>query len=76
MQDSEKAKEYLDALCGVKPNRRTGSPGNREATDFFATMVKKWNYTVDTTPFPCLDHETGKTGPMRYTSAPFPWNVM
>ena len=60
MQDSEKAKEYLDALCGVKPNRRTGSPGNREATDFFATMVKKWNYTVDTTPFPCLDHETGK----------------
>jgi aminopeptidase YwaD len=47
MQDSEKAKEYLDALCGVKPNRRTGSPGNREATDFFATMVKKWNYTQD-----------------------------
>ena len=60
MRDSEKAKEYLDALCGVKPNRRTGSAGNREATDLFATMVKKWNYTVDTTPFPCLDHETGK----------------
>ena len=60
MQDSEKAKEYLEILCGVKPNRRTGSPGNREATDFFGTMVKKWNYEVDTTPFPCLDHESGK----------------
>ena len=60
MQESEKAKEYLDALCGVKPNRRTGSPGNREATDFFSAMVKKWNYEVDTTPFPCLDYESGK----------------
>jgi len=60
MQESEKAKEYLDALCGVKPNRRTGSPGNREATDFFSVMVKKWNYEVDTTPFPCLDYESGK----------------
>ena len=60
MQDSQKAKEYLDTLCGVKPNRRTGSPGNRKATDFFAAMVKKWNYGVDTTPFPCLDYESGK----------------
>ena len=60
MQDSKKAKEYLDALCGVKPNRRTGSPGNREATDFFSATVNKWSYEVDMTPFPCLDHETGK----------------
>jgi aminopeptidase YwaD len=60
MQDSEKAKEHLDILCGVKPNRRTGSPGNREATDFFSATVKKWNYTVDTTPFSCLDYESGK----------------
>ena len=61
MQDLEKAKEYLNTLCSVKPNRRTGSPGNRTATDFFAAMVKKWDYTVDTTPFPCLDYEIGKT---------------
>jgi len=60
MQESEKAKEYLDALCGVKPNRRTGSPGNREATDFFSATVNKWSYEVDTTPFPCLDYESGK----------------
>jgi aminopeptidase YwaD len=60
MQELEKAKEYLDTLCSVKPNRRTGSPGNRKATDFFASLVKKWDYTVDTTPFPCLDYESGK----------------
>jgi len=60
MQDLEKAKDYLNTLCNVKPNRRTGSPGNREATDFFAAAVKKWDYTVDTTPFPCLDYESGK----------------
>jgi aminopeptidase YwaD len=60
MQDLEKAKEYLNTLCSVKPNRRTGSPGNRTATDFFAAMVKKWGYTVDTTPFSCLDYESGE----------------
>jgi aminopeptidase YwaD len=60
MQDFDKAKEYLNTLCGVKPNRRTGSPGNRAATDFFAALVKKWDYTVDTTPFPCLDFKSGE----------------
>jgi aminopeptidase YwaD len=60
MQESEKAKEYLDTLCDVKPNRRTGSSGNHEATDFFSAMVKKWSYEVDMTPFPCLDYESGE----------------
>lgn len=60
MQEIEKAEGYLVALCGVKPNRRTGSPGNRKATDFFASLVEKWDYAVDTTPFPCLDYECGK----------------
>ena len=60
MRDADRVKEYLAVLCGVKPNRRTGSPGNRHATDFFSATVKEWNYEVDTTPFPCLDHESGK----------------
>lgn len=34
----EKASEYLRILCDVKPNRRTGSSGNREATDFFEKL--------------------------------------
>jgi aminopeptidase YwaD len=61
MRDLEKAEEYLNTLCRVKPNRRTGSPGNHAATDFFAAMVNKWDYMVDTTPFPCLDYESGRT---------------
>ena len=60
MQDIEKAKEYLDTLCGVKPNRRTGSTGNRAATDFFASRIKGWDYDIDTTPFSCLDYKPGK----------------
>ena len=60
MQELQKAKEYLKTLCSVKPNRRTGSPGNLVATEFFATTVKKWDYTIDTTPFPCLDYESEK----------------
>ncbi len=60
MQDLKKAKEYLNTLYSVKPNRRTGSPGNRTATDFVAAMMKKWDYTVDTTPFPCLNFESGE----------------
>ncbi|MEJ2744172.1 MAG: M28 family peptidase [bacterium] len=56
-----KARAYLDTLCGVKPNRRTGSPGNREATEFVARTVKPWGYTIDTTPFACLDYERGES---------------
>jgi aminopeptidase YwaD len=55
-----RAKAYLDTLCGVKPNRRTGSPGNREATEFFARTIGQWGYRLDTTPFPCLDHQSGE----------------
>jgi len=54
-----RARVYLEALCGVKPNRRTGSSGNREATDFFAATVRAYGYDVDATPFPCLDHICG-----------------
>jgi aminopeptidase YwaD len=50
------ASSYLTALCGVEPNRRTGSPGNREATEFFANVVKPFGFEVDATPFECLDH--------------------
>ena len=56
---NEKAFSYLTTLCRVKPNRRTGSPGNREATEFFAHVVNKFGYQVDTTPFPCLDFVSG-----------------
>ncbi|MBD3243008.1 MAG: Zn-dependent exopeptidase M28, partial [Chitinivibrionales bacterium] len=55
-----KAVEYLNTLCSVEPNRRTGSPGNREATRFVAKTIAPWRYEVDTTPFACLDFEEGE----------------
>jgi len=54
----QKASEYLETLCRVKPNRRTGSKGNRAATDFFYETIKPWGYTIDATPFSCLDFES------------------
>jgi aminopeptidase YwaD len=53
-----KAKAYLNTLCSVSPNRRVGSPGNKVATDFFADKVRAWDYSIDTTPFNCLDYES------------------
>lgn len=57
---SRKAEAYLEKLCGVRPNRRTGSPGNREAARFFARTIGRWGWRLDTTPFTCLDHRAGK----------------
>jgi len=56
----QKASEYLKVLCRVKPNRRTGSKGNRDATDFFYETIKPWGYKIDTTPFTCLDFKSGE----------------
>ena len=53
----EKAKEYVGFFCNVKPNRRTGSKGNKEAIKFFKEQINPWNYEIDTTEFSCLDYE-------------------
>jgi aminopeptidase YwaD len=53
---AEIARNYLQTLCSVQPNRRTGSPGNREATDFFAHTLRPFGYEVDAAPFDCLDY--------------------
>lgn len=47
----EKANEYLKTLCDVKPNRRTGSSGNREATDFFENAIRTFGYDIDAASF-------------------------
>jgi aminopeptidase YwaD len=54
-----KAQFYLKTLCSVKPNRRTGSAGNKEATDFFANTIRPFGYEIDAAPFECLDHICG-----------------
>ena len=51
-----KADSYLSTLCNVKPNRRTGSPGNRKATELFDTTIRAFGYETDVIPFEALDH--------------------
>jgi aminopeptidase YwaD len=65
-----KAKDYLNTLCRVTPNRRVGSPGNRAATDFFAQKARSWGYLVDAMPFKCLDYES-KEPSLTYKDRPF-----
>ncbi|MFC1802719.1 M28 family metallopeptidase [Thermoproteota archaeon] len=55
-----KARKYLYKFCEVKPNRRLGSDGNREATKFFADKAKHWEYQLDTSQFDCLDYKIGE----------------
>jgi aminopeptidase YwaD len=57
---TRKAREYLNKFCEVKPNRRLGSDGNREATRFFADSMKHWEYQLDTSQFDCLDYKSGE----------------
>ncbi len=56
---ARKAQAYLETLCGVQPNRRVGSAGNRAATEFVARTMAPWGYALDTTPFACLDFAAG-----------------
>jgi len=54
-----KAETYLNTLCRVKPNRRTGSAGNRQATAFFADKLHTFGFEIDAAPFECLDYASG-----------------
>jgi aminopeptidase YwaD len=58
--ECDRAQAYLSILCNSSPHRRTGSPGNRVATKFFAARVRELGYEIDTTPFDCLDWESGR----------------
>ncbi|HSR48170.1 MAG TPA: M28 family peptidase [Anaerolineales bacterium] len=66
---SGRARLYLDFLCSVKPNRRTGSPGNREATAFFADVMQSLGLEVDDSPFECLDYVCDRVALTRGTEA-------
>jgi aminopeptidase YwaD len=67
---STKAKDYLNTLCSLTPNRRVGSPGNRAATDFFAQKMGSCGYSIDATPFNCLDYES-KEPSLTFKDTPF-----
>jgi aminopeptidase YwaD len=52
---SAKVSQYLQTLCVDLPERPTGSPGNRAATDFFARTIASFGFEVETPTFDCID---------------------
>ena len=65
----KKATSYLNELCYLIPNRRTGSVGNRKATEFFAQIIKPWDYLIDTKSFHCLDYKVGGASLLRQNTS-------
>jgi aminopeptidase YwaD len=54
-QLSTKAKAYLRKLCLEISNRRVGSRGNQEATDYFAGVIASFGFEVESPEFDCID---------------------
>lgn len=82
MQSTEfthKAQSYLNKLCVEIANRRTGSPGNRAATDFFADQMRTFGFDTETPEFACMDwREEGvelTVGQTHFTAAPSPYSL-
>ena len=53
-----KAKDHLATLCSFLPDRRPGSAGNREATDYAADVLRQIGWEVSTPEFDCVDWHT------------------
>jgi aminopeptidase YwaD len=52
---AEKAGAILQTLCLEIPERRVGSPGNRQATEFFAQTVASHGFQTRCPEFECID---------------------
>ncbi len=52
---NKKAKGYLQRLCVDIPNRRVGSDGNRQATDYFGGLMSSMGYDLEYPEFDCID---------------------
>ena len=55
------AQTYLTELCLTIPNRRVGSAGNRQATDYFARTLASFGFAVECPEFDCMDWRGGET---------------
>jgi aminopeptidase YwaD len=51
----DKANKYLQKLCKDIQNRCVGSPGNRQATDFFAEVMTAFGFQTESPQFDCID---------------------
>jgi aminopeptidase YwaD len=51
---TSQAEKYLKNLCVDIPRRSVGSPGNREATTFFADRLASHGFQTECPPFDCI----------------------
>lgn len=76
---AEKARAYLERLCVEIPNRRTGSAGNREATDLFAAVARSYGFTTASPAFACTDWTQAgvdlRAGGDAYEAFPCPYSL-
>ena len=49
------AESYIRILSQDITSRRVGSPGNQAATKFFSDMMHGFGFTLERTPFDCID---------------------
>ena len=54
-----KAEQYLHQLCEVIPSRRIGTPGNKDATQFFKDSMQAIGLQSTGQRFDCMDHRSG-----------------
>ncbi len=54
----QNAEGYVRKLSLEISNRRVGSPGNREATNFFAARVRAFGFETQAQEFECIDWTT------------------
>jgi aminopeptidase YwaD len=54
------ARTHLHELCVRIPTRPTGSPGNRQATRYFRSVMDSLGFRTATQPFDCMDMRQGE----------------
>lgn len=76
---SEEICSAIHHLCLEIPNRRMGSAGNRQATDYAARRLKELGFQVATPQFTCLDWEGGPVeltaGSRRFSAQVSPYSL-
>lgn len=57
---ADKIQQDIQHLCREMGNRHVGSPGNREATAFFASRMRQNGWVTESPEFDCIDWERGE----------------
>jgi aminopeptidase YwaD len=74
-----RARTHLGRLCADLPHRAVGSVYNRQATDYFAEVMRSLDWETRTPEFPCIDWTHGEVrllaGGERYTAYPSPYTL-